>query len=207
MGFYRDWCCPRLTALCMQNPQFLPYRRRVLASAYGHVLELGAGAGSNLPIYPRAVTRVTAVEPSAWLIDRARARAAELGLVFVPLPVGAEAIPLPDASVDTVVSTWTLCSVGDLPRTLSEVRRVLRPGGCFLFVEHGLGPTPGLRRWQHRLNPVWRRLAGGCNLNRAVDTEVRASGLRLEGLETGFFPSGPRLLTYMYEGQARSVDD
>ncbi|ABI58032.1 Methyltransferase type 11 [Alkalilimnicola ehrlichii MLHE-1] len=206
MGLYRDWCCPRLTALCMRNPQFLPYRRRALAEARGHVLELGAGAGANLPYYPRAVTRVTAVEPSAWLIDRARARAAELGLPLAPLQVGAEAIPLPDASVDTVVSTWTLCSVDDLARTLSEVRRVLRPGGHFLFVEHGLGPTPGLRRWQHRLNPVWRRLAGGCNLNRAVDRAVESSGLCLEGLETGFFPTGPRLLTYMYEGRARAAD-
>lgn len=206
MGVYRDWCCPRMTALFMRHRHFLPYRRRALAWSEGHVLELGAGAGDNLPLYPHAVTRVTAVEPSGWLLDRVRERGSALGRTVTPLQAGAESIPLPDASVDTVVSTWTLCSVGDLAASLVEARRVLRPGGRFLFVEHGLGPTPGLQRWQHRLDPVWSRLAGGCHLNRAMDQAVRESGLRLEGLETGFFPSGPRWLTYMYEGVARAQD-
>ena len=114
----------------------------------------------------------------------------------------AEDIPLDDHAVDHVVMTWTLCSVADPARALSEVRRVLRPGGSLLFIEHGRAHDPRVCRWQDRLTPLWRRLAGGCHLNRPVDRLIDAAGLRLTELETGYFVKGPRFATYHYRGRA-----
>ena len=117
----------------------------------------------------------------------------------------AEDIPLDDRAVDHVVMTWTLCSVADPTQALAEVRRVLRPGGSLLFIEHGRAPEPGLQRWQDRLTPLWRRLAGGCHLNRPIDRLIEASGLRLAELETGYLVQGPRVATYHYRGRARTL--
>lgn len=122
--------------------------------------------------------------------------------MFSPVRGSAEAIPLEDESVDTVVTSWTLCSIPDVQRALQEVRRVLKPSGRLLFVEHGLAPEPRVRRWQQRLTPVWRRLAGGCHLDRPVDQLIEEAGLRIEQLETGYM-AGPRPMTFMYEGVAR----
>lgn len=181
----------------MRLERLEPYRRRTVARARGRVLEVGAGSGLNTRFYPDAVTRILALEPHPGL----RRRMSPDSRVA---PVGgtAEALPLRPASIDTIVSTWTLCSIAGLEAALEEMRRVLRPDGELLFVEHGLAPDPGLARWQRRLSPVWRQLAGGCHLDREAPRWLEATGFELTELRAAYMP-GPRLLTYMYEGVAR----
>lgn len=204
MGFYRDRVLPRLIHAAMRQDHLVAYRRRVLASAEGHVLEIGVGSGLNLPYYPTGVTRIVGLDPSPKLLSMARD--ARSGLTTdVELAEGAvEAIPADDSCIDTVVTTWTLCSVADVTRGLAEIRRVLKPGGALLFVEHGLAPDAGVRRWQHRLTPIWKRIGGGCHLNRAVPALIESAGFRTERLESGY-AEGPRPMAFMYEGMARST--
>jgi ubiquinone/menaquinone biosynthesis C-methylase UbiE len=205
LRFYDEHILPRLLHLAMQQDILTPYRQRVVRSARGRVLEIGAGSGVNLPLYSADAAGVIAVEPSAPLLARARDRATSVPRRMLVRAV-AESLPLSRASVDTIVVTWTLCSIADVAAALREMHRVLKPGGRLLFVEHGRAPELGVQRWQDRLTPVWRRFAGGCHLNRPVAELVRAAGFRLERLEAGYM-SGPRLLTYMYEGTAVRTDD
>ena len=201
MGLYERHVVPCLTHLAMQSGRLLPFRRRVAGAAEGVVLELGAGSGLNLPLYGGAVRRVIALEPSGPLRDRARARAGSVGMPVEVLAASAEALPLGDGSVDTVVTTWTLCTIPDAPRALAEARRVLRPGGALLFVEHGRAPEPGVARWQDRLDPLWTHIAGGCHLNRPIDALIAAAGFRVTELATSRIP-GPRTHTFFYKGRA-----
>ena len=201
MSLYQRHVVPCLTHLAMQSDRLLPFRRRVAGAAEGVVLELGAGSGLNLPFYGGAVRRVLALEPAAPLRDRAQARAGSLALPVEVLAASAEALPLEDHSVDTVVTTWTLCTVPEASRALAEARRVLRPGGALLFVEHGRAPEPAVARWQDRLDPLWTRIAGGCHLNRPIDAMIAAAGFRIAALETSRIP-GPRTHTFFYEGRA-----
>jgi ubiquinone/menaquinone biosynthesis C-methylase UbiE len=202
MGCYGRVVVPRLIALAMRNQRLAPLRERVARGAEGRVVELGIGPGLNLPLYGPAVEEVVGIDPSLTLLDRARPRAQ--GLPFpVRLVEGvAERLPLGDASADTVVTTWTLCSVADIAAGLAEARRILRPGGRLLFAEHGLAPDEAVARWQHRITPLWRRIAGGCHIDRAMDRAITAAGFRLEHLETGYLGT-PRLMTFMYSGSAR----
>ncbi len=203
MSFYREHVLPHLVRMSMQQPTLEPYRRRVITAADGRVLEIGVGSGINLPLYASA-THVVGLDPSARLLTMARAAARE-GSRPIDLVEGtAEAIPLPDHSVDTVVTTWTLCSIPDLPRALREVRRVLRAEGRLLFAEHGLAPEPTVVRWQNRLTPIWKRIAGGCHLNRPIDRLITSAGFQIARLETGY-TKGPRPMTFMYEGEARPL--
>jgi ubiquinone/menaquinone biosynthesis C-methylase UbiE len=156
----------------------------------------------NLPIYGAQVAEVVGLEPSPRLIAMAR-RVADRASAPVTLMTGsAESLPLDTASVDTVVTTWTLCSIPDALRALSEMRRVLRDDGQLLFVEHGLAPEPGVRAWQNRLTPLWRRFSGGCHLNRPIRSLIDTGGFQVTQLETGYM-KGPRPMTYIYEGRAR----
>ena len=152
----------------MRNRHLAPYRGRVLGAAAGRVLEIGVGSGANLARYPTAVSRLLALEPDASLMGMARSKAAETALSIEFLEASAEQIPLEDGSVDTVVSTWTMCSIPDIRRALEEMRRVLKPGGRLLFVEHGLASESGVRKWQNRLDPLWIHVSGGCHLNRPI---------------------------------------
>jgi ubiquinone/menaquinone biosynthesis C-methylase UbiE len=166
------------------------------------VLEIGIGSGLNLPYYSRNVAHIIGLEPSPRLLAMAR-RVEHTGCGSIEFIEGsAEAIPLNDASVDTVVTTWTLCSIPDAPRALRDMRRVLRPGGRLLFVEHGRAPDPKVMWLQDRLTPVWKRLGGGCHLNRAIGTLIEEAGFRFDRLETGYM-RGPKPMTFMYEGSAR----
>lgn len=203
MSFYRERVLPHLIDLTMKHADFEPYRRRVTGAAHGRVLEIGVGSGMNLTLY-RNATGVVGIDPSAKLLSMARAAAGDRSHSIELVGGTAEAIPLPDRSVDTVVSTWTLCSIPDLPKALGEVRRVLKPGGRFLFAEHGLAPEPNVVRWQHRLTPLWKRVAGGCHLNRPIDRMISSAGFRLARLETGYM-KGPRPMTFMYEGEAHPL--
>jgi SAM-dependent methyltransferase len=201
MGFYRSVVLPRLCDLAMRNRLFEPYRRRVIGEAQGRVLEIGAGSGLNLRLYPPGVNEVLALEPDPKLIAMAQRQAAKLSRRIRFLEASAEDIPLADESVDTVVTTWTMCSIPDVARALKEMRRVLRPGGRLLFVEHGLSPDKGVCAWQNRLTPAWRCIAGGCHLNRPIAELVKGAGFALDELETGYAP-GPKIMTYLYEGAA-----
>ncbi len=186
----------------MRYRRLLPYRERVIGAASGRVLEIGIGSGLNLPFYDAAAERVIGLEPSPHLLAMTRGRANRAAAPIDLLEGSAEAIPLDAASVDTVVTSWTLCSIPDVTRALAEMRRVLRPGGRLLFVEHGLAPDRGVRWWQDRLTPAWVWLTGGCHLNRAIADLIAGAGFRVERVDTGYL-SGRNPMTFMYEGSAR----
>jgi ubiquinone/menaquinone biosynthesis C-methylase UbiE len=203
MGFYNDVVLPRLLDQAMCKEDLVGYRRRVIGAAQGRVLEVGIGSGLNLPFYGDQVTEIIGLDPSQALIDMASHRAWADGRTVSFLPASAEAIPLEAGSVDTVVTTWTMCSVPHPERALAEVRRVLKPGGDLLFVEHGRAPDPWVVRIQDWLTPVWGSVTGGCHLNRPIADLIAGSGFRLTDLRTGYAERGPRPFTFMYEGLAR----
>ena len=202
MSIYNDYILPPILNLAMQAPGLGDYRQRLLGQAHGRVLEIGIGSGLNLPYYGAAVTEIIGLDPSPRLLEMTRQRSARAGRPVTLLAQPARAIALEDGSIDTVVSTWTLCSITPLAPALAEICRVLRPQGQFLFVEHGLAPDKGVQRWQHRLTPAWSQLAGGCHLNRPIDRLVREAGFRIERLDTGYMSRAPRLLSHMYLGRA-----
>jgi ubiquinone/menaquinone biosynthesis C-methylase UbiE len=202
MNVYDRWVLPPILDLAMRTSRLQKYRREVVAAAQGRVLEIGAGSGLNLPLYGRQVELVIGIDPSPRLLAMARRRAAAAGVRAELLQASAAAIPLADRTVDTVVMTWTLCSIPDPLAALREMQRVLKPNGKLLFVEHGLSPEPWVECWQHRLTPVWRHVAGGCHLDRKMDDLVRSAGFDLTELRTEY-AGGPRPMTYMYVGSAR----
>ncbi len=178
-------------------------RRRVLATARGEVLEIGFGTGLNLPHYPpRGVTRLTIVDPAELLPARVQERIAAAPFPVTHARLDAERLPFADASFDTVVSTWTLCTIPDPVAALREVRRVLRPDGVFLFLEHGLSTRPWVARSQHLWNPVQNVIACGCNVDRAIDAIVGASGLVVTDLDRFELPGEIALMGTMYRGKA-----
>jgi SAM-dependent methyltransferase len=202
MGFYSDIILPRLCDFAMRNKQLVPFRERVIGAAEGRVLEIGVGSGMNLPFYRPPVREILALEPAPQLVTMARSASRATSMPVRFLEASAEAIPLDKYSVDTIVTTWTLCSIPQAARALADMRRVLRPGGKLLFVEHGLAPDEGVRRWQDRLTPVWRCISGGCHLNRPIRSMIEGAGFHLDRIETGYMP-GPKSMTFMYEGSAR----
>ena len=202
MGFYGDVVIPKLCAMAMRNERLVPYRRRVVGAAEGRVLEIGIGSGMNLPYYGAAVREVVGIEPSARLREMTRQAATGASVAVSLIEGSAEAMPLDAMSFDTVLTSWTLCSIADARRALGEMRRVLKPGGRLLFVEHGMAPDRGVLWWQDVLTPAWSRLSGGCHLNRPIRALVEGAGFRCERLDTGYMP-GPRPMTFMYEGSAR----
>jgi ubiquinone/menaquinone biosynthesis C-methylase UbiE len=185
----------------MRNREVGRYRARVVPQARGRVLEIGFGSGLNLPFYGEDVQQLYGLDPSATLLAMGRERAAGVVCPVALIECGAEAIPLEDGSIDTVVMTFTLCSVTDPLRVLREIRRVLRPEGALLFAEHGLSPEAQVQRWQRRLTPGWRHIAGGCHLDRKVDALIGEAGFAIEEL-VNEYARGPRLMTYIYSGRA-----
>ena len=169
MGFYQEQILPWLVHLSMRQQRLAPYRNRVVSSATGRVLEVGIGSGLNLPFYGNAVAEIIGIEPLPKLVDMANAAARKSQIPLRLIEGTAEAIPIDDRSIDAVVTTWTMCSIPEIQSALLEMRRVLRPGGRLLFVEHGRAPEPGVRWWQDHLTPAWKHLSGGCHLNRAID--------------------------------------
>lgn len=200
MGFYNDRILPRLCDLAMGSKDLLPYRERVVRAAKGRVLEIGIGSGRNLPLYGPAVKQVVGLDPGTRLMQMAReAPHPDIAVEFVE--ASAEAIPIDNRSIDTVVTTWTMCSIPDIGRALEEVRRVLRPDGKLVFVEHGRAPEPRVQWWQDRLTPAWRRISGGCHLDRDIADLLLRNGFNVEDLRTGYM-NGLKAMTFMYEGQA-----
>jgi ubiquinone/menaquinone biosynthesis C-methylase UbiE len=204
MGFYQNRILPRLIDLAMRNRELASYRERVLSAAEGRVLEIGIGSGMNLPFYAGRVTQIVGLEPAPRLLEMTREAAKDSSIPVELLSASAEDIPLPDHEFDTVVTTWTLCSIPAASAALDEVRRVLKPTGQLLFVEHGRSPEEGVKRWQNCLTPVWKRIGGGCHLNRPIRELIEGAGFRIEQLQTGYM-KGPKPMTYMYEGRAVST--
>jgi ubiquinone/menaquinone biosynthesis C-methylase UbiE len=202
MGLYERWIVPRLLDLAMRNRLLDRYRQRTIETAQGLVLEVGVGSGVNLPLYGRSVTRFVGLDPSPELLRLASRRTADVVIPVSLLRASAEHLPLADAVFDTVVVTWTLCSIPNPIAALTEMRRVLRPGGRLLFVEHGLSPEIRIARWQHRLTPCWKRIGGGCHLDRKMDDLIRAAGFQIDAIETGYM-QGPKPWAFMYRGSAQ----
>ena len=201
MAFYQERVLPHLIQMSMKQEHFEPYRRRVTAAARGKVLEIGVGSGLNLPLYA-AGTEVVGLDPSAKLLSMAREATVDRARNIQLIEGSAESIPLPDHAFDAVVTTWTMCSIRDAAGALSEIRRVLKADGRLIFAEHGLAPSAGVVRWQNALTPVWKRIGGGCHLNRPIDQLIANNGFKLTRLKTGYM-KGPKPMTYMYEGEAR----
>ena len=202
MGFYRNIVLPHLCDLVMRNKLLMPYRERVISSAEGTVLEIGAGSGLNLQLYGAGVREVLALEPDPRLLEMARRNAKRASRPVTFLDASAEAIPLEDRSVDAVVTTWTLCTIPEAFRALEEMRRVLKPHGHLLFVEHGLAPDERVCKWQNRLTPAWKCISGGCHLNRPIALMIESGGFIIDHLDTGYAP-GPKSMSFLYEGRAR----
>jgi ubiquinone/menaquinone biosynthesis C-methylase UbiE len=201
MGLYERQIVPRFINLVMNRGDLASIRARVASSLDGEVLEVGFGSGLNLPHFPPGVTRVRAVDPATVGRKLAAKRIAASGLPVEYLGLDGQSLDLESGSVDHVLTTWTLCSIPDADRALGEIRRVLRSGGMLHFVEHGRSPDRRVARWQDRLTPLQRRLAGGCHLNRSIDQLVVDSGLELVRLEN-YYAEGPRPFGYMFEGIA-----
>ena len=202
-SFYDRHIMPRLIGCaCASNP-IMRQRAKVVPLATGRVLELGIGGGLNLAYYdPTKVSEVCGVDPSHALRDRAADAERPEGLKVTIQPGVAEALPFDSASFDTVVCTYTLCSVRSPAETLSEALRALKPGGRFLFCEHGLAPDEGVARWQRRIEPIWRKIAGDCHLTRAVGPTITAGGFAIENIDTMYVPNTPKIAGWQEWGVA-----
>ncbi len=201
MGLYQRFVLPKLINSAMKAPPMTRIRGELVPQARGRVLEVGIGSGLNLPFYDSAVN-VTGLDPSTELQVYARETAAISGLDVHFIADSCENIPTENSAFDTVVVTWSLCSIPEPEQALAEIRRVLKPGGSLIFAEHGLAPHPEVARWQHRLNPVWGMIGGGCHLNRKIDHLIQQAGFRFESLTEGYV-EGPKFAAYMYRGIAR----
>lgn len=203
-GWWDRHVVPRLITCACAQPVIADIRAQVVPRATGDVLEIGCGGGLNLPFYDHAQVRsLTGIDPSPELLDRTRASAARSGIAIDVRQSGGETLPADDAAFDTVVMTYTLCSVADPQAVLAEIRRVLRPGGHVLFAEHGAAPDPGVARWQRRIEPVWKHIAGGCHLTRPIGDAYRAAGFTVDS-QSRYAPKTPRPMGWMEWGTARA---
>jgi ubiquinone/menaquinone biosynthesis C-methylase UbiE len=203
MAVYAKYVLPRLIDLAMRNKDATRLRATWVPHARGKVLEVGIGSGLNLPYYSREVQHVYGVDPSRELQRIAQRRVtSEYPSIEFLSQRAEETLPLANSSVDTVVMTWTLCSIPNAPRALEEMKRVLRAEGRLIFIEHGRAPDGGVGAWQDRLTPFWKRITGGCHLNRKIDELVTAAGFQITDLTKSYLP-GPRPMTYTYQGIAQ----
>ena len=204
MGFYEKYILPRFINCACGTKPIMKQREKVVPLATGTVLEIGIGTGLNLPFYDASrVERLIGLDPSEKSWELASERAAHLAFDVEFIGLSGEHIPLDDASVDTVLVTYALCTIPDPIAALHSMGRVLRPGGSLIFCEHGMAPDAGVRKWQDRINPFWRRIAGGCNLNRDIPQILDAGGFKLDAMETSYLPGSPKFNSYNFWGSAR----
>jgi ubiquinone/menaquinone biosynthesis C-methylase UbiE len=202
MGFYQEQLLPRFQDRVMARKANRAVRARVCEGLEGAVVEVGFGTGLNAPYSPREVTKVVAIEPSPVCMRIAEPRIAQSR---VPVEYGGltgEHLDLPPGEFDAVLSTWTLCTIPDMDAALAEMRRVLKPGGAFHFVEHGHAPNEKVARWQERLEPLNKRVAGGCHLTRRISEDIERAGFEIETIDTYYFKGEPKPMGYTYEGRA-----
>jgi ubiquinone/menaquinone biosynthesis C-methylase UbiE len=202
MGYYSRVIFPYVCDLAMRQPFLAPYRRDLLATVSGNILEIGFGTGLNLAFYPPQVRKISTVDPNIGMHAKAKNRIAQSGVEVDRRMLACERLPFAEKTFDCVVSTWTLCSIEDVQQAMSEVYRVLKPGGRFLFLEHGLSPEPGVQKWQRRLNALTVRLAGGCRLDRDIKAIVTAQPFAPAPVEEFYAGNFPRTHGYMYRGAA-----
>jgi SAM-dependent methyltransferase len=202
MGFYADRVLPRIVNRTCGMADMEPHRQRACAGLTGQVIEVGFGSGLNVPHYPDTVTQVTAVEPAdlGWKLAQARVAASSVPVERAGLD--GQSLPFADDSFDSALSTWTMCTIPDVAQALRELRRVLRPGRALHFVEHGLAPDENVQRWQHRLDPIEKRLAGGCVFTCPIDRVVSDAGFTITDLDRFYASGGPKLATAFYLGTA-----
>lgn len=205
MGLYGKCVFPWLMDWLLRGEKFAEQRRRLLAEASGDVVEIGFGTGLNLPHYPAAVRRLIAVEPVKMLPRRVTRRIAAAPFPIERVPASAESLPLDSESCDYAVTTWTLCSVGDVAASLAELWRVLRPGARLLFLEHGLSDEPAMAKWQQRLTPLQRLLGCGCHLDRPIGRFIERSSLTVERMERFVLADESPIYGTMYAGSARKA--
>jgi SAM-dependent methyltransferase len=205
MAWWERVMVPKVIGCACAQPQIMKARSRVVPDAEGDVLELGCGGGINMEFYdPSRIKSFAGLDPSPRLLDASRAAAQAKGMTAdIRAGIG-EAMPFEDAQFDTVVVTFTLCSVHDQMQTLSEMRRVLRPGGKALFLEHGLSPDANVEKWQRRIEPIWKPIAGGCNLTRPITKAYEAAGFKLVSGDKGYTPKTPRPLGWIEWGEVTS---
>jgi len=203
MGFYDRHILPLVLNAAMGTKPIRYQRKKVVPKASGRVLEIGFGAGHNLPFYDASkVTHLWALEPSQEMRERAAERVSQspIDLEFIDLP--GEQISLDNESADTVLITYTLCTIPDAMKALGEMRRVLKPNGALIFCEHGEAPDADVKRWQDRLTPIWKSLCGGCHLGRPIPQMIRDGGWRVDHIETMYLPGTPRFAGFNYWGSA-----
>ncbi len=206
MGFYQKHIEPRLVSLACSSPAIARERRKVVPHAEGVVLEVGFGSGHNLPFYDAGkVTKLFALEPEEKIKKLAAKRVAASPLEIDYLDLPGEQIPLEDRSIDTVLVTFTMCTIPDLPTALEGMARVLKPSGRMLFAEHGLSPDGSVAEWQNRLNGIWGCLGGGCNLNRDIPALVTGNGFQMEQLEAQYAKNTPKFAGYIFSGRAKAI--
>jgi len=203
MGFYASYIFPRLLDWTLGAPEFCEYRRIALEPAIGETLEIGFGTGLNLPYYPDAVTKLIAIDSENMLEDRVEKRIAACRIPVTRIRLDAQGrLPFDDCAFDTVVTTMTLCSIRDAAPALAEIRRALKPGGRFVFFEHGRSDDPNVARRQDRFNPIQKIIGVGCNMNRRIDELIENAGFKITTLDRFILPKTPRLLAEMYRGIA-----
>jgi ubiquinone/menaquinone biosynthesis C-methylase UbiE len=202
MNFYSQRIFPRIMDMVLSTGEFTELRKSLLAEVSGDVFEIGFGTGLNLPHYPSNVKRITTVDPNSGARRLAERRIAQSGIEVVHLPLNGEHLELPDESFNSVVCTFTLCSIADVDSAMSEMRRILRSGGRMYFVEHGLSDDNRIQWWQHKLNPLNKIVGDGCHLDRIPTTTISNSGLRMERLDTFYLKKAPKYGGFIYRGVA-----
>jgi len=204
LGLYNKYILPRVLNCSCGSKPINHQRNKIVPLAEGIVLDIGIGSGLNIPFYDKSkIKYLYGLDPSKELIEMARSLANLNQIEIEFLECGAENIPLLDNSIDTVLITYTMCTIPDVTLSISEIRRVLKNNGKLLFCEHGLAPDPNIAKWQKRINPIWNKIAGGCNLNRNIPELIASSGFKVSNMEEMYLPNTPKFAGYNYWGVAR----